>query len=228
MNQTLGLILQRVDRLQTAIADVCLGVANIVGEMKVMAGLVRENVVVRTPVTSNRNQHPHQHVPTSNLPEWQQCHSQTNVADMLDAEATPTCTKKQQPVQQSKGPGAEASRPIVVDLENTSTHLGDENESCELRTPTPGTHGKRIHSQPRLRAVPCTKRLEGVEATASIDDDSADDFPMRRQGDRMYRNPPGYENARDFGASEEAFYKPPLLQPKTHGVSAHPPPRHEN
>ena len=218
VDRALGVILERVDRIEVTILDVGGGIEKIVGELRDLTRIINEDAAARTPATTRHDQAPRPYAATSSPTNWQQSLSQNNACDRVEVVATPDCTQKEPPSQQVKLPGAEASSPILVDLDNASLNDGDNNTSAELRTRTPDSHVKRVHSQPRLRVVPCSKRLLGVTAAASIEEGRGDASRSRHPWQPRYKDPPGYDNARDFGGYEEPHYRPPLLQPKTHGV----------
>ena len=213
VDHTLGFILQRVGRVEDVLASVAGDIANIMGELKAICRIVRDDAAVRGPSNNVRMQPPHTNVATSNPYDWQQCVSHSNAGDMVEDATTP--------LQQVDPPGTEANRPILVDLENTSKESGDNNGTFGVRTQTPESHSKRVHSQPRGRVVPCAKKLLGVAANAGIGECSAGAIVSPTPYSNRYKDPPGYENVTDFGAPEEPYFKPPLLQPKNHGVRPH-------
>jgi hypothetical protein len=70
--------------------------------------------------------------------------------------------------------------------------------------------------------VPLARKLIGVADTESDEDGSAEANPTPSPSARQFKDPPGYKDAADLGAGE-SYWKPPMLQPKTHGVSKHTP-----
>ena len=174
---------------------------------------------VRPPSHTFPNQPQNMNVATPNPCEWQHCLSQSNAGDKEHNVRTPNGPEKGPPQQQRKPPGTEVIHPILVDLDNTSNQSGDNIAAVEQRRRTPESQLGRVHNQPRLRVVPCAKKLLGVAASAASGDTRADASPSPTLFTPRYKDPPGYSDARDFGATEEPTYKPPLLQPKNHGVS---------
>lgn len=141
---------------------------------------------------------------------------------------TPNCAGKGPTAQQAWPLGTEPNRPILVELDDTSNHSGDNHAPVQGQIATPDSHVMRVHAQPRLRVVPCAKKLLAVAATTPSGETSADVSHPPTTMKRRYKDPPGYSDARDFGVTEEPFMKPPLLQPKNHGVSRHLTPRHDS
>lgn len=192
-----------------------------------MNRILREAASIPAPANNVNAGTPLPNDSTSNRSEWRQCARQRNAGDMFQDAGTPTCPQKDPRPPQVDLPGTQASRPILVDLDASPTQDGDNSASDELPTRTPDSHGKRVHSQPRLRVVPCSKRMLGVTSTADTEEASAEASPGPTTFRPRYKDPPGYDHVRDFGAAEP-HYKPPLLQPKTHGVSRHLPHIHHN
>ena len=222
VDRTLGLILERVGRVEDGIGSVAGDIANVMGELRAISRNVREDTAVRARRLKVRMQAPRTNAATSKTSDWQQCVSLSNAGDMVDDVATPRCPRKELPVQHEEPPGTEAKRPILVDLDNTSKESGDNNDLFGVRKRTPESVGKRVHSQPRLRVVPCAKKLLATTANAATGECSAGVIATPTLYAPKYKDPPGYENATDFGATEEPYFKPPLLQPKTNGVRPHP------
>lgn len=218
-------ILKRFDRAEDAIASVAGSIANIAQELRIVCRMRRKDVRDKPRGNTAHMEVPHMNVGTSNPSEWHPCTSQTNAGDMVEDVTTPNCTEKEA-TQQLHPPGTDANRPVLVVLDNSSDQGGENNEEVDANRRTPLSHAKRDHCQPRKRVVACAKRLEGVTATATSAETSADVTPEPPVCTRRYKDPPGYTNVRDFGASEEPCIRPPLLQPKTHGVSGHPTPSH--
>lgn len=188
-------------------------------ELKTMRRMRQADARSHPPVNAGHRQAAQGKVATSSPADWQQCGSQTNADDMVEDVTTPNCPSKEPTPEQLHHDGTEPTRPILVDLEDTSNHSRDNRGAADTRNITPESRGKRVHSQPRLRVVPCAKRLLGVPATTPSGDSSADVSPPPINFKRRYKDPPGYSDARDFGDSVEPCMKAPLLQPKTHGVS---------
>ena len=215
-------ILKRFDRAEDAIASVAGSIANIAQEVKIVCRMRRDDVHCKPCGNTPHMKGPGTNVETSNPSEWQPCTSHTNAGDMVEDVTTPNCTQEEPIQHHVRPPATDVNRPVLVVLDNSSDHSGDNNEAVDVRNITPESHAKRVHYQPRKRVVPCAKRLLGVPATAASAETSEDATPEPTPRTRRYKDPAGYTNVRDFGASEEPCIRPPLLQPKTHGVS---PPR---
>jgi hypothetical protein len=152
------------------------------------------------------------------LQNCEQDMSQSHAADTMQDVTTPHSPVDEPVAQHADPPATETKRPILVVLDDTPNQSEENNMSGEPRTRTPESHTKRVHSQPRQRVVPCVKKLLGVASADAIEETSAGATPTPRARATKYKDPPGYSDARDFGVSEEPYYRPPLLQPKNHGV----------
>ena len=225
MDRTLDLILKRVNSVEDSMGTVAGGISNIMGELEVMGRVLREKAVATPPAGADHMQVPHTNAATSDPSDWHQDLSQSNAGDMADAIPTQNSPRKEPPPSALQPPGTGATRPIVVDTIAISDESEDNNDENHLRNRTPESLiAKRVHSQPRQRVVPCAKTLLCAGGKAQNGETSAEEAPSRTACTIRYRDPPGYSNARDAGSGEEDTCKPPLLQPKTHGVSL-PPPR---
>ena len=222
LDRTLSVILKRVTGVEDAIGSVAANVSNIAEELRAARRKQRDDGRGQVPGNVDQSQDPHMNVATSHPSDWQHCLSQSNAGDMVEDVTTPNCAEKEPTPHAVHLPGTKANSPVFVDLENTSNQSADDNAPVDLRNRTPESRGKRVHSQPRQRVVPCAKRLLGVPATPASTESSGDPSPPPPACARRYKDPPGYHNLRDFGVTEEPYPKPPLLQPKTHGVSRHP------
>ena len=216
VDRALGDILKRVASVAHAIVNMEGGIANIMGELKAMSDMLRHDAGARPHANTAQMQGAR-----SKHDDWQHAVSQSNEPDMVQDITTPNCPRKEPTPPQVQPQATKAKYPIVVDWENTSNQSGDKNERGGLRTPQPDSIVKRVHSQPRQRVVLCAKRLLGVPASAGTAETSTDASRSAVRGATKYKDPPGYENARDFGDGEQPHYRPPSLQPKTHGVSIH-------
>lgn len=217
-DKKLGLILDRVAELHNAVHSAAGGVASMEGELKAIGRNLREGSKSRTPINTDDDGSPRRNITTSNHSDWRQCLSQSNECDMVEVAGTPKCPQMKTTPPPAEVYGTEARRPIIVDLENTPDPIVDRSATAEPRTRTPESLAKRVHSQPRLRVVPCSNRMLGVACTEETEKGNAVASPSQTLYQPRYKDPPGYERARDFGTGEP-MYKPPLLQPKTHGVS---------
>lgn len=224
VERSLGLILKRVASVEEAIGSVGEGITNIMRELDGMGRMFRLNVGAKPPGEAVHMQAPHTNAATSHPSEWQQGQSQSNACDMAGGVTTPTCHEREAPATQGDPPGTEARRPILVDLDNSSNDSRDNDETTALRNRIHETLGNRVHNQPRQRVVPCAKKLLCAAATSPIGETNAPDPPTLHPRATRYKDPPGYSDLRDFGTSVEPASRPPLLQPKTHGVSRHTPP----
>lgn len=222
VDRTLGLILRRIASAEAAFVSFKGGIADIMKELKGMGRTIREDPEGRQPANTVHMQAAHGNVATSHAAEAQQGLSHNNECDMVEVVTTPNCRHNNPPAEEAEPSPADDNRPVIVDLVNTSDQSGDDNGADEFRTRTPVSEGRRVHSQPRLRVVPCAQRILGVAGTARTADTRAATSPIPTARSPRYKDPPGYDDVRDFGEGEEALYKPPLLQPKTHGVSPHP------
>lgn len=177
------------------------GIPNILGELKLMGRMIRDVPGVGPPHDS------------------QQCTSQSHTADTIQGVKTPHSPDDEPAPEQADPPATGMDRPVLVVLDDTPNQSEENNVSAELRTATPASHVKHVHSQPRQRVVPCVKRVLGVASIDANGESSAEATPTPDGRATKYKDPPGYSDARDFGVSEEPYYRPPLLQPKNHGVS---------
>lgn len=157
---------------------------------------------------------------TTNPKDSQQCASQTKVGETLEHTEVPVCNVQHELAQAVVTPSSGHMPAVVVEI---SSESGDENAAVDDRKRTSGSIVQRLHSQPRLRIVPCAKKLKGVTDTARKRPPSAGANPNSVPNVPRYRDPPGYDDVRDFGGPQEPYCKPPALQPKTNGVSEHPP-----
>lgn len=62
---------------------------------------------------------------------------------------TPNCHEREAPPTQDDPPGTVAKMPILVDLDNSSSDSGDNDETTALGNRTQETLGNRVHKQPR-------------------------------------------------------------------------------
>ena len=159
----------------------------------------------------------------------QPCVSQDNVGDTVVEEAPPSCPQPHPCPQPDTPRGSGLVFPIILDGDNGSSHSeetkstgdGPNNPTPSPASMTPNSVGKRVHSQPRARVVPCARRLLGVAAGAGKGVSSAGATTSPIPYAPKYKDPPGYDGVTDFGVSAEPYFKPPVLQPKTKGVSAY-------
>jgi hypothetical protein len=203
----LELVLSRVAGVEAAIGNVSVGVTHIMGEMEVMGrnvchahgGQSRSTTVPIHPDPPN--------AAISSPSGGQRAASQSKAGGMVEDVATPHRPPKQPPSQPVEIPGTGMDRPILVDLDDTSS--GSEGRNVM-------TLGARVHTQPRMRAAPCSRQLLAPETSA---DTSAEGSPSRAPQSSRYKDPPGYKDCTDFGISAQLSYKVPSLHPKTNGVS---------
>lgn len=213
------MILQRVANAEGAIGTVSTGITTILGKLDAIGCMVVKDGGGRPSGHTANMQEQHTNVATSSPSEWQHALSHSNADDMVEVATTPNCPEKEQPPEEVERPAAGPKRPIVVDLDNSSSQSADSSADAIQRTRTPASHVKRVHSQPRQRVVPCARGTLAVARNEAIPESSAEGPPSPTLRATRYKDPPGYENVTDFGVSHEPYLKPPLLQPKNHGVS---------
>lgn len=212
-------MLRRVASVEEAIGGVSGGIAKIMGELATMGLMLRDKGRTKPAGNVVHMHAPDRNCATSNPSEWQHCTSQSNPVDMAEGVTTPNCPEKEPPGTPADPPGTEVTRPILVDSDNMSNDISDNIEASYLRKRTQGSLAQRVHSQPRLRVVPPGKKMLCAAPAAAHGESSergARTPPTRRT---VYKDPPGYSDVRDFGDDEDPGPKPPLLQPKNHGVS---------
>ena len=228
VDRTLALILKRVDSIEDCIGTVAGGMSNLLGELESISRKLRENGGAKAPASGIQMQEPHTNAATSKPSDWHQSMSQSNAGGMAEGTTTRGCPEKEPPLTPAQPPAAEATRPILVDLDNISSHSGDADDEIDLRNRTPDSLARRVHSRPRLRVVPSPKKILCEGASSGPAEPSAHEPPSAGARTTRYKDPPGYSDLRDFGEAPEPYCKPPKLQPKTHGVSPHTPLSHHN
>ena len=219
VDRVLAMLLNQVAGVEDAVGQVCEGIANIMGELEVMGRNASKYARVHSPSTTVHLEADGLNVGTSNLFEREQCGSQSNGAHGVDAVKTPECPTEQVQPEVERTPRKRMNSPILVDLDTLSNGSEEKTTPSEACDRTPDSRGKRVHCQPRLRAVPCARKLLVGASTVTIGDGGAGPHRSPTTYAPRYRNPPGYNNVTDFGASDEPYFKPPALQPKTNGVS---------
>lgn len=198
VDRTLSLVLKRVASVEDAIVGVAGGIETIVRELKRIGRMVREDPALRPPgSTANPG----------------------NSGDMVEFTTTPNCPDKEPVTLRLESTPTDANRRVLVELDDTSNQNADDEGTDGGEHQTPETHLKRVHAQPRLRVVPCAKTVLGVAATAATGETRSGATPNPIVRAPRYKDPPGYDDLKDFGDTEGPCFKPPLLQPKTHGVS---------
>ena len=119
-------------------------------------------------------------------------------------------------------PAGEPNVALLVNLDSI-TDQSEDNTPFQVRRRPQRTTPMLVHSQPRMRAVPCARKLPYMPVTATSGEGRPVATPNPNQGAAWYKDPPGYNDATDFGFSYTPILKPPRLQPKTNGVSCQPP-----
>lgn len=218
VDRLLALLLQRVEGVETAVGNVAAGIAKIMDELHGAGIHASKEERAQSRSTTVRLQAEWVNVGTSNPNDLQHTVSHSQVGDMAEAATPPKRLDMQQNPQPVAGPSGVAKCPIVVDLDALPDDSADNNADADARKRTPGTNANRAHRQPRQRVVACSRKVLGVAETESDEDGSVGVNPTPTASARRYRDPPGYEDAVDFGVGER-YWKPPMLQPKTHGVS---------
>lgn len=221
VDRTLALILRRVARVEDAIGNVASGIASLLKEFKDGQPDVGRGARVLPTAATCHAEEDLLIFATSNPSGWKQCASQSNADDMVEDVTNPQCNQQQPCTSPIVPPCTESNLPNLVDLDNISNQSGDNNAAVGGRNRTPESVGKRVHSQPRLRVVPCARKLLGVAAEATIGEAIAGPSITKTLYTPRYKDPPGYDNIADFGGADEPQFKLPTLQPKTHGVSLH-------
>jgi hypothetical protein len=206
----LELILNRVAGVEVAIGNVAHGVANIMGDMQVLGRNVFKDDRAQSHTTTVPIQHDMVNATPCTHSHEKQGASQREAGGMVEDGRTPRST----PNEPSSGPmealGTGFDRPIMVDSDNISNDLADRNAPVNRNIGNPGA---RVHSQPRLRAVLCVRKLL-VETTTETDaESSAAGSPTTDPHSPSHNDPP--VNNVTTGRP----HKPPALHPKTNGVS---------
>jgi hypothetical protein len=220
----LELVLNRVAGVEAAIGNVSVGVTHIIGEMEVMGRNVYKAGRGQSHSTTVPIQHDPPNAGISSPSGGQRDASQSKAGGMVEDIATPHRPPKQPPSQPLEVSGTGMDRPILVDLDDTSSGSKDNGFRVEGRDRNAMTLGARVHSQPRLRAVPCARQLLAGAVAETTEDTSAEGSPSRAPQSTIYKDPPGYKDCTDFGTSTQLSYKVPSLHPKTNGVSQQDPP----
>jgi hypothetical protein len=219
MNRMLELVLNRVAGVEAAIGNVSAGVTHIIGEMEVMGRNVCQAGRGQSHSTTVPIQHDPPNAGISSPSGGQRGASQSKAGGMVEDVATPHRPPKQPPSQPEEVPGMGMDRPILVDLDDTSSGSENNGFRVEGRDRNAMTLGARVHTQPRLRSVPCARQLLAGADTETTADTSAEGSPSRPPQSTRYKDPPGYKDCPDFGTSAQLSYKVPSLHPKTNGVS---------
>ena len=227
VDRMLNQLLSRVAGVEDTLRNVVEGVANLRGELQVHAahhvskdsGGPSNNVTVDIEAA-------HVDVRVDSASGRHKCTKEISFGGNVGQVATAVNTELQEDPQPDASPGAQLGHPILVDEYNGSSPSEDSETSADVRfkrTPappvtTPNSVGKRVHSQPRARVVPCARPVLGVAAGPSKGETLAEAAPSKTTIAYKYKDPPGYEGVTDFGTTEEPYFKPPLLQPKKKGV----------
>ena len=117
----------------------------------------------------------------------------------------------------------EPNAALLVNLDSLTSQSGN-SAPFEVRRRPPRTTPRLLHTQPRMRAVPCARQLPCTPAAATNGEGRRVATPNPIHRAVRYKDPPGYNDATDFGVAYTPILKPPKLQPRTNGVSCHPPP----
>ena len=214
---------KRIEAVEETMHEVVGGMSNIMDELEV----IRRHVCVDTGVQTMNNEVNVQarrvFVATSTPSNAQQCNSQSNVGDAVVDVATPSSPQKPvgpHPVEPLR---PSTSRPFVVDLENMSSR-SDDNNATGVGKKIMDSPAARVHSNPRQRVVPCVRKSLGWAATAGKEESTGTHGAVTPVPPNpipyapKYKDPPGYDQASDFGEADEPSFKPPTLKPRKKGV----------
>ena len=227
VDRRLNLLLTRMDGLDDKLGNVEGGMASIRGLLEVMNKHSCKYIGHSNKSTVDMGAL-HVDVGMDTPSGLQPCVSQDNVGDTVVEEAPPSCPHPHPSPQPDTPRGSGLGFPILLDGDNgssqseeaKSTRDGPTTPAPAPASMTPNTVGKRVHSQPRARVVPCARNFLGVAAGAGKGDSNAGASTAPIPYAPKYKDPPGYDRVTDFGQSSEPYFKPPVLQPKTKGVSA--------
>jgi hypothetical protein len=220
----LELVLNRVAGVEAAIGNVSVGVTHIIGEMEVMGRNVCQSKRGQSHSTTVPIHHDPPNAAMSSPSGGQRATSQIQAGGMVDDVETPHRPPKQAPSQPVEITGTGMDKPILVDLDDSSSGGEDNVAPVEGRDKNVLSLAARVHTQPRKRSVPCARQLLAGATTETSADTSAEGSPSRAQHPSRYKDPPGYKDRTDFGESAQLSYKVPSLHPKTNGVSQQDPP----
>lgn len=221
VDRVLAQILNRVGGVEDAVVNVGEGIANIVQELQGRVRHASQDGRVESRSTTVRIDGVGVNHGPSTQKDWQQCVSQSKVGDKSERGTPPRRNDAHQLPEAVADRSAELKRPIVVDLDSVSNGSADDIQTTDARKRTTEAIVNRVHSHPRLRVVPCARKLLGVPGNARNEGATAGEEHNPIPKLPRYKDPPGYNDARDFGVSDEPSCSPPALQPKTHGVSGH-------
>ena len=222
VHQKLDLILARVIGVEDVVGELVAGVAHFADERpprvrRVSMDSRAEAATTTVPLASECGDDV-----TSKQDGGQQCASDKHKGDMAEDSTTPTASPQTKTPNPAQRPCMETNLTSLVNLDSMSDRSVDP-AGFERRKRAPGSLATRVHSQPRLRTVPCPQKALGVPATATNGEASkvATQGPIQRVLGQM--DPPGFNDGTDLRVTDATVIERPLLKPRKNGVGPHTP-----
>lgn len=129
------------------------------------------------------------------------------------------CKSSKRPASHTTGtPGATFSDPLEVQ-DDASSHSVDSVEGDAFRVRQRVSVAKRVHYNPRQRVVPCAMRCGASRPLKQSANAVLDSGAENRVQNTKYKDPPGYDDATDFGRTSGPKYTGPPLEPRSNSVS---------
>jgi hypothetical protein len=155
---------------------------------------------------------------TSTPPEWQVRARTQPDGEFTVGTGSQSKSQKESSAHTDAARGASFSHPLVVQVPSSSDSE-ENNTPCRRVSTMEDSPAKRVHLNPRMRVAPVEVRLGQSRPVNEKGPPSGGPAGSPQSRAYKYKNPPGYEDARDFGTTSEPRYKVPELQPRKKNVS---------
>lgn len=224
VDRLLSLIVERVTGVEETLGTVLGGIADIGAELDVIGHRLGQSEdgehTYHTYGGLMKETHPD--VAASTPSNRHRCLGESHVGEPLTDKGSPTSPQNVS-VRDTGGARGGLRHPIVVD-DDRSSHSGHGKAACGASGLHVAPIAARVHANPRMRLPPFAQRVLGLESPAKGATETAEASPKQAPHATKYKDPPGYEDVADFGASRDTGITPPILHPKKIGVSFWPNP----
>lgn len=129
-----------------------------------------------------------------------------------------TISTKQSLPQTPMAPGASLDDPLVVCDDTSSQSVGRKRVGVRTRD-AHDSPAKRVHTNPRIRTLPVEGRLGVQDANFPKGKVAACLSEGHTARAKKHKDPPGQDDATDFGYTSDSELRLPALGPKSHSVS---------
>lgn len=128
-----------------------------------------------------------------------------------------TSSAKESASEKNVARGTCSPQPPVVLLDTSSQSAENQKKPVQL-SPHQNCPGRRVHNNPRIHPVPFLRRLAVTRPSTSHDRPPEGPTAAPPSRTTRYKDPPGYDDAVDFGRTSDSPIKLPVLRPKNNSV----------